>query len=524
MPKRGRDEYEKTQVEIDEETKEAPRVPYWSAVIAARSKAIYQINSGDREEHDDSFSRKAKNSWFSAKLVKSSTAPLAMGPLSSFPAKKRKPAKRKKTKTADKGPLRGVMICLKPTPEQRKIAIRWSGIYRTVYNRAIEGLHQNVPPVANHLRAYATCDDKELWKQNESTKKWHGPNDLVLDVCPPSYDEKKLSILDACPKQVWDEAIRDVEKAFNAAMALSKVTGKSFKLGFKSKKDKRQGFYIPKRAWKETFRRGPLKVQSKLMFSPSSWETTRTRHEGKKPQQLPDELPCEGRMVIERGKFILRYSQPFKPDPTPAKPYSAVAIDPGVRTFATTYSPQRAEVSEWGAGDMSKLFKLCHKADRLRSRMSNKTLNHHKRQRMKWGFRATYVRLKNLVADMHWKFATVLVDRYSEILLPIFETQGMVSKRAGRKIRSKTARGMLTWSHYTFRQRLLWKAQHRTDVKVILCTEEYTSKTCTSCGQLHTNLGSNKIFSCPSCGFTADRDVNAARGIYLKNEGLLAGP
>ena len=36
-----------------------------------------------------------------------------------------------------------------------------------------------------------------------------------------------------------------------------------------------------------------------------------------------------------------------------------------------------------------------------------------------------------------------------------------MTQRAGRKIRSKTARMMLTFRHYEFKQRLQWKAWQR---------------------------------------------------------------
>ena len=55
-------------------------------------------------------------------------------------------------------------------------------------------------------------------------------------------------------------------------------------------------------------------------------------------------------------------------------------------------------------------------------------------------------------------------------------------KRAGRKIKSATARGMLTWSHYAFREMLKAKAELFLWVKVVECDEAYTSKTCGCCG------------------------------------------
>ena len=47
--------------------------------------------------------------------------------------------------------------------------------------------------------------------------------------------------------------------------------------------------------------------------------------------------------------------------------------------------------------------------------------------------------------------------------------------------------------------------------------EEYTSKTCTHCGNLHHALGGCKVFRCPACGICYDRDAGGSRNIFVKN-------
>jgi len=124
-------------------------------------------------------------------------------------------------------------------------------------------------------------------------------------------------------------------------------------------------------------------------------------------------------------------------------------------------------------------------------------------------------KIRNIVKDLHCKLAKYLCSNYNNILLPEFKSQGMV-KKGNRKIGSKTARAIMTWSHYTFKQRLINKAKEYPWVKVFIVTEEFTSKTCGKCGKLNNTLGSKKIFNCGSCDFNADRDHNGARNILLK--------
>ena len=123
-------------------------------------------------------------------------------------------------------------------------------------------------------------------------------------------------------------------------------------------------------------------------------------------------------------------------------------------------------------------------------------------------------KIRNLIDEAHKQIAHYLTHNYQVIFLPAFETSDMVAK-AKRKIGSKTARAMLTWAHYRFKLTLKHQAE-LTGTTVVDVTEEYTSKTCTHCGHIHTKLGGSKIFRCPECGLTLPRDWNGAFGILLK--------
>ena len=57
--------------------------------------------------------------------------------------------------------------------------------------------------------------------------------------------------------------------------------------------------------------------------------------------------------------------------------------------------------------------------------------------------------------------------------------------------------------------------------KLIICTEEYTSKTCSKCGEINEKLGGKKIFKCEKCQLQIDRDFNGAINILLKNSEMI---
>ena len=74
---------------------------------------------------------------------------------------------------------------------------------------------------------------------------------------------------------------------------------------------------------------------------------------------------------------------------------------------------------------------------------------------------------------------------------------------------------LLGLQHYSFKQKML----DTVNVKTHIVNEAYTSKTCSSCGEIKYNLGSSKTFHCCQCGMIMDRDFNGARNIYLKYMG-----
>lgn len=191
-----------------------------------------------------------------------------------------------------------------------------------------------------------------------------------------------------------------------------------------------------------------------------------------------------------------------------------VAIDPGIRTFATLYDAAGC-VLHWGAGDFHRLQRLCHHIDDITSDLE---CDPDMRARTRGHLRCLVLprmraRLRNIVAELHHKLALYLCENYNVILLPKFETSKMV-KRASRRLGRKSVRNLLTWSHGRFRERLLQKAEEYPWVRVILVREDYTSKTCGRCGVI--GKPSREKLKCKVCHYEVDRDLNGARNILLR--------
>lgn len=232
----------------------------------------------------------------------------------------------------------------------------------------------------------------------------------------------------------------------------------------------------------------------------------------KASEELPIKFEFEPTLLLERGRWFICYAEKYESEQFELS--NLIALDPGVRTFLTGFNGQ--EFIELGGKDIGRIQRLCFFLDRLMSRISLAKGHLFKRVRYKLRKAAQKIRvkIKSLTSELHNKIAAYLTKMYGVIFLPKFETSNMV-KKAKRKLNTKTARAMLTLSHYEFKQTLKHHATKRGCV-VVDVTEEYTSKTCSCCGQIHTKLGGNKLFVCPSCEYTIGRDKNGAFNIMLK--------
>ena len=265
------------------------------------------------------------------------------------------------------------------------------------------------------------------------------------------YQVKRTSVRDAC------RAMSNV-KTFNRQLAADRARGERLgedfaQLRFRSRKNPRQSCYIPDDA-----------VTEHGVY-----------HTILGPLRMAEAVPAgqkECRLVKERGLYWLVVPHPAQCDIETPSGDGVVALDPGVRTFLTYFS--ETDCGKIGHRAFGRIQRLCHWLDDLISRTDNEP-DYQRRRRMRRAQARIRQRIHNLVDELHWQTARWLTNNYQAILLPTFETQDM-SRRAGRRIRSKTARMMLSFRHYEFKQRLRWKAWQR-GALVIDVNEAYTSKT-----------------------------------------------
>ena len=339
-----------------------------------------------------------------------------------------------------------------PSKEQKSILSNWFGASRFAYNKAVEYLRQP--------------DTKAQWKSIKT--------DLMHDM--PEW-------MNNVPYQIKSVAIRDCCQAVSAAKKKFKQTGKFQEVKFRSKKRGDNNLFIPQSAVSEN---GVYHtILGKLKTAEPLWKPTH-----------------DCRMVLQNGRYFVIVPIDVAVKRPENQRLSACALDCGVRTFQTVFSKEL--ILKVGEHDFQRIFRYCYALDRLVSRKKKERSNrfNNAMQRIRW-------KVRDLIDEIHNKLALTLCRLFDVVYIPTFETQNMVSK-----LKHKTSRAMLGWSHYRFKMKLKSKAEEYS-CKIIDCTEEYTSKTCGNCGKI-SSIGGKEVWTCKHCGCAHDRDINGARNILFK--------
>ena len=274
------------------------------------------------------------------------------------------------------------------------------------------------------------------------------------------------------------------------------------------------------------------------------------------PEVLPHNALEDGSLVaglrITRdrlGRFhahvLQRQKKEELPELPPVSMRRVVALDPGVRTFQTAYSPSEG-VIEYGTSSSTTRFqrqlavgkmedrleqakrvralsKLAHRIGSPQTRLAldggmNGDIPYEKRRSLNARIQKQRAKLKQEVNEYHRSTIADLLKSHETVLLPTFEVQGMVRKShmgKKRRINGTTVARMLGWSHFLFKQRLLAKGKW-TGKEISIVNEAYTTKTCGRCGRRR-EVGGARTYTCEHCGLCTGRDTNGARNVLLKH-------
>ncbi len=117
-------------------------------------------------------------------------------------------------------------------------------------------------------------------------------------------------------------------------------------------------------------------------------------------------------------------------------------------------------------------------------------------------------------SDFAHKVTTILANHYEHICMENLNVQVMMSNH-------KLSRAISDVGFYNLKQKLAYKLEYR-HRKLHEADRFYpSSKLCSRCGHVKQDLLlSDRIYECPECGYTIDRDLNAA--VNLKKIGIVS--
>jgi transposase len=369
---------------------------------------------------------------------------------------------------------------------QKMILEHWAGCYRYTYNKTIDLLTNKKNTHEHHIAL-----------QNRLViKKRKGKLNNFIGSKP---------WLEQCPTAIRKKAVREAKS--NLKSCFSNLRNKNinhFETPFKRKKIELL------RGWCLSMER--LNVQKdgnklfiyKALLGEVRYCNTKQLHKCI-PNRHP-EMDCKIQKD-EFGDYYLILSVTENAKQLKTNIHNVISIDPGVRKFAVSYSLDGAAM--YGCRWATRIVEMCLWLDKLKSQNASlvgksKMKNHRKQIQLR-------KKIHNLKKELRHQVANDIVKSTDLVMMPKLNVGDMVIKTK-RQLRTKTVRSLLMACHGMFFDHLKFKCAER-GVHFMQTTEQYTSKTCPSCGHL---TKCNEVFHCSSCGFKHDRDVVGALNILLR--------
>lgn len=184
-----------------------------------------------------------------------------------------------------------------------------------------------------------------------------------------------------------------------------------------------------------------------------------------------------------------------------------IGIDVGLKSFLTD--------SEGNTVENPRFYRISQKTLRRKQRQLCRRKKGSKRRRKSArNVAKTHLKISRQRRDHHFKTAKPYAEGYHRIVVEDLHITNMVKNH-------HLSKSIMDASWSTFLDILSAKAASAGH-EVIRVNPRYTSQKCFRCGEIVQKSLSVRTHICPSCGYIADRDVNAAKNIL--KAGALPSP
>jgi len=193
-------------------------------------------------------------------------------------------------------------------------------------------------------------------------------------------------------------------------------------------------------------------------------------------------------------------------DPFPKRDdLGIVGCDLGITTFATMFDGSKS----WPVNSPKPLRSFLRKVRRLSRSLSRKQKGSRNRARAKAKLARLYTRVADIRRDWLNKFTTQLTRSYRTLGVETLHIRAMQRNR-------RTALSVSDCAFGEFRRQLMYKSKIYGATIVLADRWFPSSKICSSCGHLNERVAwAVRTWRCPVCGAVHERDVNAAKNLYL---------
>jgi len=350
---------------------------------------------------------------------------------------------------------KGFKFRLKPTKKQKHLLLQHGGNTRFIWNAFLQ---QNI----------------EYYKQEKKFIFFH---DLAnsLPELKQEYDFLQLS---------YSQSLQQVAKQFDKALKDSYKTEKGFP-SFKRKMLLTDSFTIPQN-WK---------LKQGYVVIPKIGKVKWVKH---RPLQGK---PKHITISQDGNNWYCSVLCEYEVEKQEKKMDNIVGIDVGLKEFAV-FSDGRIIPN---IKILKKYEKQLAKAQRRLSRKQKGSKNRFK-QRMK--VRNIHTKIRNTRQDFLHKTSNLIAKNYDGIVLEDLNVKGMMKNH-------KLAKSISDVSWSEFKRQLKYKCRWNFKHFFEIGRFTPTTKVCSECGCIQDMPLNKRIFNCPDCGISIDRDLNASINIKM---------
>lgn len=351
---------------------------------------------------------------------------------------------------------------LYPNKEQQELINKHIGCCRYIYNY---GLEKKIKAYQESKKAISRFDvqrELPMLKKNEETSFLKDVNSLSLQA--------SLACLDNAFTRFFKE-----KKGFPR---------------FKTKRDSRQSFQVVQNT--------KVDFEHNRIYIPKFKECIKC----KLHRTFDGEIKTSTISRTPTGKYfisILVKLQDVMPTKRPIDENKAVGIDLGIKTFATLSDGQEIQ-------NPRNLKNAMKKLKRLQKKLTKKAKGSNNREKIRKKLAIQHEKVKNRRNDFLEKATYYLVSTYDTICLETLSAKNMMNNHHLAQALSDVSIGR-------FNQLIEQKAEWCGKNIIRIGRFEPSSKTCV-CGYVNKDLKlSQRVWDCPKCGRTHQRDLLAANNI-----------